>query len=481
MTTASIARVPAPMPTITDGTDTASRQDDAHRTRAYFARLRSREFPLLDKRGETYLDYTGSALPFASHVAWHAELLHSSVFGNPHSENPASRASSEWAHNARAAILEFLDADAANYEVVLTANASAAIKLVAESFPFQRHSRVLLATDNHNSVLGIREYARAAGATVTYLPLDDELRLCDTSQVLCAPLAHVNNNLLAFPAQSNFSGVRHPLLLVHLAQSLGYRVLLDAAAFVPTARLSLREIPADFVTLSLYKVMGYPTGVGALVAHRDALAALRRPWFAGGTIEFASVQSDLHLLRRGAEGFEDGTPNFLALSAISRGLAMAVDVGYERIGAHIQDLTARLIEGLVALRHTNGNPLAIIHGPIDGVGRGGTVAFNLADRRLRWIDHTAVEKRLGALGVSVRSGCFCNPGAAERAFGFDAEQVARCVGKVTQRGGGTPFSIPRFGACMRGRPVGAVRASVGLATNEEDIARFLTAIATFRR
>ena len=36
--------------------------------------------------------------------------------------------------------------------------------------------------------------------------------------------------LLAFPAQSNFSGVHHPLALVAEAQARGFDVLLDAAA-----------------------------------------------------------------------------------------------------------------------------------------------------------------------------------------------------------------------------------------------------------
>ena len=83
--------------------------------------------------------------------------------------------------------------------------------------------------------------------------------------------------LLAYPAQSNFSGVRHPLAWVAEAKALGWDVLLDAAAFVPTSRLDLRETPADFVSLSFYKMFGYPTGVGCLLARREALAALRRP------------------------------------------------------------------------------------------------------------------------------------------------------------------------------------------------------------
>jgi molybdenum cofactor sulfurtransferase len=88
-------------------------------------------------------------------------------------------------------------------------------------------------------------------------------------------------NLLAYPAQSNFSGVQHPLALVAEAQALGWDVLLDCAAFAPTNELRLDLVKPDFVPLSFYKLFGYPTGAGALIARRTALARLRRPWFAG--------------------------------------------------------------------------------------------------------------------------------------------------------------------------------------------------------
>ena len=79
-------------------------------------------------------------------------------------------------------------------------------------------------------------------------------------------------NLLAFPAQSNFSGVKHPLDLVDRAQRRGWDVLLDAAAFVATNRLDLSAVTPDFVTVSFYKMFGYPTGVGCLLV-RCASAA----------------------------------------------------------------------------------------------------------------------------------------------------------------------------------------------------------------
>ena len=49
-----------------------------------------------------------------------------------------------------------------------------------------------------------------------------------------------------------------------------------------------------------YKLFGYPTGVGALVARRKALAKLKRGYFGGGTVQFASVQNRLARLQRGA-------------------------------------------------------------------------------------------------------------------------------------------------------------------------------------
>ena len=64
----------------------------------------------------------------------------------------------------------------------------------------------------------------------------------------------------------------------------------SCAAFVPTNRLDLHRWKPDFVPLSFYKMFGYPTGAGALLARKSALAKLRRPWYAGGTITIASVQ-----------------------------------------------------------------------------------------------------------------------------------------------------------------------------------------------
>jgi selenocysteine lyase/cysteine desulfurase len=442
-------------------------------THTFFDELRDREFSRLDAQHHAYLDYAGSALYGDSQLCAHHALLREGVFGNPHSDSGPSRASTEGIEAARRMVLRFFDVDESTHDVCFTANTSSAIKLVAESYPFSPESNYILSVDNHNSVNGIREYARRAGARVRYLPLDDELRLTDAELYLCEESLH-GGGLVALPAQSNFSGVQHPLDLVMKARALGFDVLLDVAAFVPSHAFSLSQCPADFVALSFYKLFGYPTGIGALVARRDALARLRRPWFAGGTVLYASVAADTHLFRPRNEGFEDGTLNFLGIAALDAGFELVAEVGMQRLTAHVTQLTGNFLEDLRSLRHGNGTPLVRIYGPRDTAARGGAVAFNVCDRNGTPIPYSLVEARARRAGVSVRGGCFCNPGASESAFGLDETRIAACFDEL-----GNSFTPERFAECSN-TAVGAVRASIGLANNADDIRRAVEVVASFR-
>jgi selenocysteine lyase/cysteine desulfurase len=433
-----------------------------------FARLRRREFARLDAADQAYLDYTGTALHPRSLVEAHLRLLDGGVLGNPHSENPASQASTALVERARERVLEFFRADPAEYDVCFTANASAAIKLVGESYRFGPHRPLVVTADNHNSVNGLRCYAAAAGADVRVVPLDGALRADGPDETL----GRASGGLFAYPAQSNFSGVKHPLAWVETARHMGYDVLLDAAAFVPTCTLRLDRVRPDFVAVSFYKMFGYPTGVGALILRRDALARLRRPWFAGGTVAFVSVQHRMHQLLDGAEGFEDGTPNFLSIAAVPLGLRVLERIGMERIEQRTAALTRALIDRLDALRHADGSPVVVRYGPAGLDERGGTVAFNVRAANGATLSFASVVASAAAAGVSVRGGCFCNPGAAEAALGLDDDRTGDCLRRVE-----TDFSIERFSECLGGAAVGAVRASVGIPTVTRDIDRLVDAVA----
>jgi selenocysteine lyase/cysteine desulfurase len=308
---------------------------------------------------------------------------------------------------------------------------------------------------------------------VTYLELDDELRLDPGAKI---PPAGTGPSLFAFPAQSNFSGVKHPLGMIDEARELGYRVVLDAAAYAPTSAVDLSTVRPDFMSVAFYKMFGYPTGLGALIARREALAELVRPWFAGGTVEFVSTQTGVHRLRADAESFEDGTPNFLGIAAVPRGLAFLRDVGMEHVSGHILQLTERILRILTSARHAGGAPAVVLYGPTDTVARGGTVAFNMLDADGRVVPFGLVERAAAAVGISVRGGCFCNPGAAEKALDLQPDEALDCFQSIPHGS----FSLSRFAACMGpDAPIGALRVSVGIPTVDADLDRFETFIADF--
>jgi molybdenum cofactor sulfurtransferase len=448
-----------------------------YRDTAGLDELRDREFSRLDRLDHAYLDYTGSGLYAESQVRRHADLLLGHVFGNPHSINPTSSASTEAVERCRHRVLGFFGADPDEYAVVFTANASQALKLVGEAYPFEAGDQFLLTFDNHNSVNGIREFARARGAETRYLPvLPPDLRVSDdlVETFLARSRGASRHRLFAYPAQSNFSGVQHSLGWIDLARAHGFDVLLDAAAFAPTNRLDLSREKPDFVTLSFYKMFGYPTGVGALVARHEALARLRRPWFAGGTIEVASVQADRFRRMRGAAGFEDGTPDFLALPAVELGLELIESTGLAVIHERVRALTSWLIEEFQALRHGNGRPLVRLYGPASTDNRGGTLAFNLAAADGALIDHDIVDQRAASERISLRTGCFCNPGVGEVAFGLSRADITSCLGGAPGR-----MTYDEFRQCIDPKAAGAVRASTGWVSNFRDVWRLVGVLRGF--
>ncbi len=438
--------------------------------------LRATEYARLDRAGEVFLDYTAGGVYADSQVRAHAELLTGGVFGNPHSTNRASLAMTEWVERARASVLEHFNASPDEYVVCFTQNASGALRLVGEAYPFNADGRYLLTFDNHNSVNGIREFARARGARVTYAPvIPPDMRIDE--ERLAAYLADPGPgscNLLAYPAQSNFSGVQHSLEWIERAQEGGWDVLLDAAAFVPTNRLDLGRWHPDFVPVSFYKIFGYPTGVGALIARRTALRKLHRPWFAGGTITVASVAGDRFFMQEGAEAFEDGTLDYLALPAVDIGLRHIDGVGRDLIHTRVSCLTEWLLGALAALRHGTGEPIVRVYGPVDATARGGTIALNIYDPNGQFVDHRVVERRANETGISLRTGCFCNPGGGEVALGLSAEELSSCFVGAADR-----LALDEFRRCIDDKSTGAVRVSLGLVTTFSDVYRFAEFAAGF--
>lgn len=182
--------------------------------------------------------------------------------------------------------------------MIFTSGCTAALKLVAESFPWRPQteseagSRFCYFTDSHTSVVGIRGLTSALG--VVALPVSPrEVQNRAKDEVQGGEVIYQTPHLFCYPAQSNFSGRKYPLSHVKGIQSRRlypacdhqgrWFVLLDAASLVSCSPLNLQECPADFIPISFYKMFGFPTGLGALLVRNDTAGILKKTYFGGGT------------------------------------------------------------------------------------------------------------------------------------------------------------------------------------------------------
>lgn len=433
---------------------------------SFFEALRDREYPLLDQQNHLYLDYTGGNLCPRSLLDTHFTMLREHILGNPHSTNPTSLKSTELIEETKAAIIEFFNAQ--DYHCVFTANASGALKILGESYPFDSESTFILLSDNHNSVNGIREFCKNKGGRTQYVKLQVEDLQLDRNNLieLIDGVTAGANNLFAFPAQSNVTGMQHDLSWIEYAQSKGLDVLLDAAAFVPTSRLDLEKYKPDYVCVSFYKMFGYPTGIGCLLVKKTKFNKLRKPWFAGGTVSYVSVVSPIEVLSEGAERYEDGTLNYEMIPAIKLGLDYINEIGIDRINRRVKHLIKYLHDELLKLKHENGLPLVRIFGTEDFSAHGGNIILNFFDAEGKMIPYTLIESRANEQLISLRTGCFCNPGI---------DEINNCITNnemndyFSSRRNASYRDIMDFLGKMRG----ALRLSVGLGTNLADLDRFV--------
>ena len=442
--------------------------------------LRERDYSRLDRDGHIYLDYTGGSLYAESQIREHADLLASGVFGNPHSGSLSSIASTSLVEQTRRLILEFLHAPPDVYTVVFTQNATAALKLVGEAYPFTAGSRFALAFDNHNSVNGIREFACAARArpsTTCRSPLPDLRIDCGRLSTTLAAADRGADNLFAFPAQSNFSGVQHPLDLVDAGarERLGCsprcrRLRADQPARPVEGPARVRDdLVLQGVRLSDWR--GLPVDQDR---HDPQDAA---PLVRGRDRQLRDRAGPAACPRAPRGGIRGRHCNYLSIPAVAIGLRHLERMTIDAVHTRVRCLTGWLLEQLLALRHANGRPMVRIYGPATTEMRGGSVTMNFYDPDGHLLDYRRIEELASARRISLRTGCFCNPGAGETAEGLTEEDM------LAGAAGGADMTLPRFMQVIQhrgGKSAGAIRVSLGLVSNFADVYRFVQFASEFR-
>lgn len=119
--------------------------------------------PRLPSPETHYLDWTAAALYLNSQVQDSMKDLKSNLYGNPHSAHASSALTTAKIEQLREDLLAYFGADPEEYTLCFVRSATGALDYIGQMFPWSKNSRYVHSRSNHNSVLGIREYARKAG------------------------------------------------------------------------------------------------------------------------------------------------------------------------------------------------------------------------------------------------------------------------------------------------------------------------------
>jgi molybdenum cofactor sulfurtransferase len=440
--------------------------------------IREEEYPQL--RNEIYLDHTG-ATTFAKGaiINFHNDILNN-LYGNPHSNSSSSQASSMRVEDVRKRILQYFSADEDEYTVIFTQNATAAIKMVGEMLPWSERSTYKYLRESHNSINGLRRFVETINPenlqSVTENdvkemisnppPIDDD----DTDYNDDDDDDEITYNLFAYPAQCNFSGMRFPLNWVSKIKRLNTKksktlVLLDAAAYVPSAQISLadKDSSPDFICLSFYKMFGFPTGLGALILKSELNPILRKGYFGGGAVDSVVYDRTWQAFAKNlSQRYEDGTVNFLNIIALDHAFDAFERIygNIKNVSNHVTSLNTYLSRNMRSLRHWNGQSVITINSDrdfSDSKKQGGIISFNVKRSDGSPLGYLELEKLASTHGIHIRSGGNCNPGSISRWNNIGAEEVIQ------------NYSCSGDRDLYKGKLYGAARVSIGAMTTIEDV------------
>ncbi|OII75957.1 class V family protein [Cryptosporidium andersoni] len=439
----------------------------------------------------TYADNAGAGLYQKSQITEIHDDLIRNAYGNVHSRNPSARLTDKRLNEARDLIYKFFNIDKSIYSIIFTSGATSGLKLVGENFPWTLESKYFYLRINHNSVLGIREYATNNGVDFRALSYDEIEKILKKQKEtkgnkrfqnfcndnMCENLDYINRQsmnskshktycLFAFPAKDNFVGQKYPLVWIKDIQEYGlsddcvWRVLLDAAAFAPTEPLDITEYPADFVVISFYKMFGYPTGLGVLIIRNNDAQLFNKVYFGGGAVIMASCDSRWCKMKETPSmKFEDGTVSFLNIASLKYGFKRLEYFGMKNISNHIAALSMYVYEELSSLTHFSGKPVVIFYGRKDLPPNGGIVNFNILRPDGSIVNFGQVEHMASENHIHLRTGCFCNPGGCQDFLNLSLEEI-QLASEIRD-------SCSDLGQ-LNNKPLGSVRISFGYLSTYKD-------------
>lgn len=304
----------------------------------------------------------------------------------------------------RELITDFIKADDSK-EIIFTANATAAINLVAYSWGRANIKAgdeiVLSPMEHHSNLVPWQMLAAERGAKLLFLEMTEDGQLnMDSAREWIG----MRTKLVAITHVSNVLGTINPIAeLAKLAHAQGALILVDGAQSVPHMPVSVKELGCDFLAFSLHKMLG-PTGVGVLWAKRQILEAM--PPFLGGGSMISVVKRNSFTANELPFKFEAGTPNIADVIASGAAINYLNKIGMKNVREHEIELSKYTLQKFTEFaQYKNGSGTTdelVLYGPRDVNKRGGVFSFTFGD-----IHPHDIGQILSDEGVAIRAGHHC--------------------------------------------------------------------------
>jgi cysteine desulfurase/selenocysteine lyase len=247
--------------------------------------------------------------------------------------------------------------------VVFCASATQAIDLVARGWGDSHvgdDDEILVSSAEHVANLACWQdlaLRRRAHLRVIRVAADGTFPLDALRQALSP-----RTKMVAVTHVSNVSGAVFPVReIVAAAHAAGARVLIDGAQAVAHMPIEFDAIGADFYAFSGHKVFA-PTGIGVLIGTSACLDELQPALL--GANAFDAFTVDSRSLARSPGRFEGGSANIACALALAEALEFTQRLGWDEIAQHERHLSALLDAGLasidgVSVLASNGSPVGI--------------------------------------------------------------------------------------------------------------------------
>lgn len=315
-------------------------------------------------------------------------------YANPHrGAYSLSQTATARYEGVRDKVREFIGAGKLS-EIIFVKNSTEALNLVARSYG-ETHLKagdeiVISIAEHHANLIPWQRVAQKTGARLIYLYIDESGAIPE------AELAKITDKtkIVAVTHVSNVTGhVNDIRRLADLTHAHGGVIVADGSQAVPHLPVDVQALDVDFYTFTGHKIMAL-TGAGVLYG-REALLDDMEPFLLGGDmIEYVEEQKTT--FNTLPYKFEAGTPLSEAVISLGAAIDYINHVGYDKIRAIDEDLTAYLLDRLTEVPHLK------ILGGTSPVNRTGIVAFQLEGVHSHDVAHI-----LDMKGICVRAGHHC--------------------------------------------------------------------------